>query len=636
MKSSQKIIMAGLLALAGAAVVGLVLTSNIPESQGKAQKPQRVHANQQPLTDEQLLATAQRLAPLAVTSDEQELAQDATRLADHEVDLAFAGALRTASQQSAPSSREARALEQRVVETKAAISAGQAKINRLKAEAAQAKNQKLAVIESQMELAQAELNLDQDELADAQQDLARSGGDAYAQIQQLWQQHEESQHKQATGASYAGSSSAASNASFHGGLITRYQAWSALHTQQRQLLYALANTLRMSQAISGQHQAIEQSVQAAQSRKDQEAQEATGIPPTNKPKAVGANPDTDAAARMSLLRNLSQDEKNLADLDKRILDLRQLSSVYGQWIGMVQARERVFLHAIVQSFLWILLAIVVVCLVGRLIDHGLARLKLDRKQTATLRTITHFTLNALAAVVILVVIFGSPSNMSTIIGLAGAGLTVALKDFIVSFFGWFVLMGRRGIHIGDWVEINGVRGEVIEISLMRTVLLETGNWNEPGHPTGRQVSFLNSYAVEGYYFNFTTSGQWLWDEIQLLIPWSVDPYPIIAKIEEVVKEHTEEEAETAEQEWQRAAHGYSVKTFSAAPSINLKSTDDGVEVTLHYICSVTKRYQLRSRLSHAAVKLIHEGKLTASATGPAPQSSRADSPTVQPVPAAET
>jgi len=220
--------------------------------------------------------------------------------------------------------------------------------------------------------------------------------------------------------------------------------------------------------------------------------------------------------------------------------------------------------------------------------------------------------------VILLVIFGSPRQMSTILGLAGAGLTVALKDFIVSFLGWFVLMGRNGIRVGDWVEINGVRGEVIEVGLLRTVLLETDNWTSPGHPTGRQVAFLNSFAVEGYYFNFTTSGQWLWDEIQLLIPWSVEPYAIIDKISEILTKETERNAQTAEQEWKRVTRRYGVRPFSPTPAVNVRSTKDGMEVIARYIARAHERSELRSRLSHALVRLIHPGKAVSAATGAPP------------------
>ncbi len=82
------------------------------------------------------------------------------------------------------------------------------------------------------------------------------------------------------------------------------------------------------------------------------------------------------------------------------------------------------------------------------------------------------------------IIFGMPTQTTTVLGLAGAGLTVAMKDFIVAFFGWFVLMGRNGIRVGDWVEINGVAGEVVEVGLLKTILLETGSWSGRGASHG--------------------------------------------------------------------------------------------------------------------------------------------------------
>src|SRR6201999_3834360 len=137
-------------------------------------------------------------------------------------------------------------------------------------------------------------------------------------------------------------------------------------------------------------------------------------------------------------------------------------------------------------------------------------------------------------------------------GLTTAGLTGALKDFIVAFFGWFGVMGRTGIGAGDWGEINGGVGEVLEVTLLRTVMLETGNWTDTGHPTGRKVAFMNGYAIEGHFFNFSTAGQWLWDEMELMVPGDGDPYPIIEAIQKVVAKETAADAQQAEQEWQRA------------------------------------------------------------------------------------
>ncbi|HEV2500583.1 MAG TPA: mechanosensitive ion channel domain-containing protein, partial [Terriglobia bacterium] len=172
----------------------------------------------------------------------------------------------------------------------------------------------------------------------------------------------------------------------------------------------------------------------------------------------------------------------------------------------------------------------------------------------------------------------------------------------------FVLMGRNGIHVGDWVEINGVRGEVMEIGLLRTLLLETGNWTEAGHPTGRQVAFLNSYAVEGYFFNFSTAGQWMWDDLSLIIPKNEDPYPLIEQIRALVTKETEPSLREAEAEWRRAAHRSGFELFSAGTEINMTPGDSGTKLIVRYMTKAAERYEVRSRLSRALVKLLHHGE----------------------------
>ena len=157
-------------------------------------------------------------------------------------------------------------------------------------------------------------------------------------------------------------------------------------------------------------------------------------------------------------------------------------------------------------------------LAGWGLQVALDRMSRDRRQKQTLRTILNLGTQLIGLLLVLLVIFGVPKQMPTILGLATAGLTVVFQDFILAFCGWFVLMGPNGIRVGDWAEIDGVGGEVVEIGLFRTWLLETGNWTANGHPTGRRVSFLNGFAIRGKYFNFSTAGQWMWDEIKVSIP----------------------------------------------------------------------------------------------------------------------
>jgi hypothetical protein len=145
---------------------------------------------------------------------------------------------------------------------------------------------------------------------------------------------------------------------------------------------------------------------------------------------------------------------------------------------------------------------------------------------------------------------------------------------------------------------------VAELGMFHTVLLETGNWTDSGHPTGRRVTFTNNFAIEGHYFNFSTSGQWLWDELTLVVDSSQSPYPIVDAIQKTVLEATSESAGEAEKEWKNAAHSRNVGALSAAPAINLKPVSGGVEIAVRYITRANERYAMRSKLYQAAVSLI--------------------------------
>jgi small-conductance mechanosensitive channel len=282
-----------------------------------------------------------------------------------------------------------------------------------------------------------------------------------------------------------------------------------------------------------------------------------------------------------------------------------LGTNYGSWIALVKSQQRAALHSMMQSALWILLIVLLGYLADRWIEHMLTEKVAEGTRLHTLRVVIRSSVQAVGLLLVLLVVFGAPSQTPTILGLAGAGITVAMKDFIVAFFGWFVLMGKNGLRVGDWVEINGVAGEVVEINLLRTVLLETGNWNETGHPTGRKVAFVNNYAIEGHFFNFTTTGQWLWDELKLSVPSDQDPYPLLDAIQKAVVKETEVNANAAEKEWKNNASQYKVSSVSAAPTVNLSPTPAGVEIHVRYISRAQERSAIRARLNQALVGLMH-------------------------------
>ncbi|MGE5204826.1 MAG: mechanosensitive ion channel family protein [Chlamydiota bacterium] len=614
-KSHQKTILTALLASLALAIVGLILT-------GGGSAPSVVLKHKQettpgtPLVDQKPLQTARSLATLAATTAERELAQQAARLADHEVDLAFTSALREAAQHPAPVSPEARKLDARVKRLSARVAAEQDYVNKLGQMAAKASVTQKPKLEQEQQMVAAQLELEKDELEDAQNDLTRAGGNPVGKIERMRDEHEAAAHAPANtplANSVAASSAAAASAASGqtGSLIAEVQAWSSIRASLRQVRQARQEAMSAASTLANGHQALEQETEREQvsSAGSSSSAIAGNAPAGGTPAAAGTQPHAAGAvaptASLATLKHLAGDQKTLAEFDQRVQDERELADVYSSWVSVLQARQRRAAHAILQSLVWVLLIALAVLIADQMIERFVQKLGPDRKRFLHLRVVLRFAAQALGVLAVVFIVLGKPEQMPTVLGLAGAGLTVALKDFIVGFFGWFVLMGRNGIRVGDWVEIEGVGGEVVEIGLLRTVLLETGNWNDAGHPTGRKVAFVNSFAIEGHYFNFSTSGQWLWDELQLLIPADRDPYPLIQEIRDIVIRETQASSRQAEEEWQRVTRQYGMKSFSAEPAIDVQSTAMGVQVTVRYIARAHERHELRARLNHAMVELLH-------------------------------
>jgi len=562
---------------------------------------QRRVTEQHALVDQRPLQTARRLAAIAATPEEQALAHEAEKAGDHEVDLSFFDALRTAEENPPALSPEAKALLERKNKAELAIREDQENVAQLTRRLAAAPEAQKDNLQDQIEVAKAQMDLDQDELDDAGEDLEQAGGDPQAKIKRLKAEHEAGEHE----ASHTGSAANPYEQDYQARtLLAAYRAWRALREKRALIEDARQETVDKELRLITRHSALAKQVEQDKENREAARQQAKGFSQRNKT-AEREESKASAQAALGSLKQYARDQRNLADLGRRMQDEQELRDVYSNWETLIESRERSALHRMLEALLWIMVVALVVYLANRLIDHLFTGMTAENKRIETLRTVVKFAAEAVGAIVVVFVVFGMPSQVTTVLGLAGAGLTVAMKDFIVAFFGWFVLMGRNGIRVGDWVEINGVGGEVVEIGLLKTVLLETGSWSDSGHPTGRKVSFVNSFAIEGHFFNFSTSGQWMWDELQVLIPAGQDPYPVIDGIQKLVEKETEANARKAEDEWQHATSHYRVQAISAAPGINVQPTAAGIEVRVRYITRAYERHEARKRLYEAVVELMH-------------------------------
>jgi small-conductance mechanosensitive channel len=365
---------------------------------------------------------------------------------------------------------------------------------------------------------------------------------------------------------------------------------------------SLARRIEAWFAQDSRYELIQQAIQKAQA----DAAALTDQRKELQSETTATGPAADKSTTLAALKKKTARSQLLGIYADRIQSQQQLAAIYQKWSAQLQRQHRIVLHLMLQSVA--LIAFILICVIGlgALVRHLADRASLDRRRVQTLRGIFTLGIESVGVLLVLFVIFGIPSQLPTILGLATAGLTVALQDFIIAFFGWFVLMGKNGIRIGDWVEINGVGGEAVEIGVFRTTLLEMGNWTEKGHPTGRRVAFLNSFAIKGQYFNFTTTGQWMWDEIKLSIPASDDAYEVIELIHKAVVKETEKDTRLAKEEWSRSTGKNALSQLTADPSVNMRPAPSGIDIIVRYVTRASDRFEVRNRLYQCVIDLLHK------------------------------
>jgi len=539
------------------------------------------------IVDQRPWQTAATLAGMAQSAEERELAREGERLADHEVDQAFSQSLRQASLVKPQLTGRALALQQRVTELQATVKGDQARIAALTGSAG-AKSGSTESKDTDLEVAKAQLGLDQNELADSIEDLSRESGDSRLKLQQELAARQAAVKKYYDSASKDEGQTAVSSAEQYKTLAQQAFAWWS-HRKRIQLI-SQAKQLALADVAALTDDQARMKAEASQIAANVSAQAAM-MP---------------SSERVEQLQRLAAQQNIQNILNDRLGAQQQLVALYERWGKQVEIQNKIVIHLMLQSLAVIAAICVLTILAGWFVQVALERMFRERRQKQTLKTVLNLGTQLVGLLLVLLVIFGVPRQMPTILGLATAGLTLVFQDFILAFCGWFVLMGPNGIRVHDWVEIDGVGGEVVQLGLFRTWLLETGNWTASGHPTGRKVSFLNGYAIRGKYFNFSTVGQWMWDEIKVNIPSETSVHPLIEKIYEASVQATEADAKMAQEEWKRVTHEEGSPQFSAMPSVNLRPAGSGVDVVVRYITRAGVRLETRNHLFETIIDLMRE------------------------------
>jgi hypothetical protein len=433
MKARQWITAILLLVLVAAAIVGMLWTRELPAptEEASASPAKKVLGRKppvasRPLVDQHPLQTARRMAKMAGTPEEQALAHEAEKVGDHEVDLAFFDSLRTVEENPPALSPEAKAIADRKKKAELALKEDQENIALLTRKLAAAPDTQKDNFQDQLDVAKAQMDLDQDEVDDASEGLEQAGGDPQSKIKRLQAEHEAADHNVET----AGSAVNPREQDYQKHtLLDVFRAWQALREKKTQLLDAREESQAKQVHLSQRHETLSAQVLKDNENREAAKQQAKGFASSNH----ATNRDESKAAAKAALDSLKQytrDQKSLADLGRRVQDEQELAETYTNWIALVEIRERAALHHIIECLLWILLVLVAVYAADRVIDRLFTGFTGENKRIDTLRAMVKFAARAVGAIGILFIVFGMPTQTTTVLGLAGAGLTVAMKYFI--------------------------------------------------------------------------------------------------------------------------------------------------------------------------------------------------------------
>jgi small-conductance mechanosensitive channel len=199
-------------------------------------------------------------------------------------------------------------------------------------------------------------------------------------------------------------------------------------------------------------------------------------------------------------------------------------------------------------------------------------------------------------------------RLSFAFGVAGAGVAVALQDVLASIAGAFSIGFSKLYAMGDRVQIGDTRGDVIDIGLLRTTLLETGNWVSRDLYNGRIVHIPNSAVLKGSVFNYSQGFHFIWDEIKVLFTTTSDCQLAREMLLRVAKEAIGEYLVEAQTSWRAMSDNYRSANPPLDPTVALVVNAGRLEFTVSYVVDYTKRIAMQDQLFTKIVEEIAIGK----------------------------
>ncbi|MCF8462091.1 MAG: mechanosensitive ion channel family protein [Flavobacteriales bacterium] len=208
-------------------------------------------------------------------------------------------------------------------------------------------------------------------------------------------------------------------------------------------------------------------------------------------------------------------------------------------------------------------------------------------------------------ILLIAIVFSDKLGGFTVaIGVAGAGIAFALQEVIASFAGWMAIMFGGFYKSGDRVQLGGIKGDVMDIGVLRTTIMETGQWVDGDLYNGRIVLIANSFVFKEPVFNYSGEFPFLWDEIKIPVQFGSDYDLAKTILEEVGIEVAGDLTSQSMEKWKQLQNKYMLENAQTEPLVSLIANDNWVEMTLRYVVGYRKRRATKTELFTKILKRV--------------------------------
>lgn len=255
-----------------------------------------------------------------------------------------------------------------------------------------------------------------------------------------------------------------------------------------------------------------------------------------------------------------------------------------------------------QTLIWVVGIVIIIRFAFIFLIRGIQKSKQDKDSKYKTKKILDAASYAVILLALLIAYSKNLGGLSVALGVAGAGIAFALQEVIASVAGWLALMFGNFYRTGDRVQLGGIKGDVIDIGVLRTTLMETGQWVDGDLYNGRIVRVANSFVFKEPVFNYSGDFPFLWDEIKIPIQYGSDYELAKSLLEKIANDHVAKNAEEGKRVWNLMVKKYLIEDARLEPMVSMIANDNWVEYTLRYVVDYKRRRATKNELFMAILR----------------------------------